>query len=75
MTDIKILSRVEEGYQYYMLVDFYQKPGALKEFIIQCLSPEDEVLNIEYTKKSNRERGPAIVGIECPKPSNFEKIK
>ncbi|KAL4426558.1 hypothetical protein ABPG74_012318 [Tetrahymena malaccensis] len=75
MTDIKILSRVEEGYQYYMLVDFYQKPGALKEFIIQCLSSEDEVLNIEYTKKSNREKGPAIVGIECPKPSNFEKIK
>ena len=75
MGDIKILSKVEEGYQYYMLVDFYQKPGALKEFILQCLSSEDEILNIEYTKKSNRERGPAIVGIECLRPSNFEKIK
>lgn len=58
-----------------MLVDFYQKPGALKEFIIQCLSSEDEILNIEYTKKSNRFKDLAIVCIQCHKPSNFEKIK
>jgi threonine dehydratase len=75
MTDIKILSRVEEGFQYYLLVDFFQKQGALKDFIIDCLSSEDEILNIEYTRKSNREKGPAIVGIECQKPSNFDVIK
>lgn len=47
-----------------MLVNFYQKSGALKEFLCECLGPTDEITNIEYTRKNNREKGPALVGVK-----------
>lgn len=37
MTDIRMLSEMHEGLQYYLLVNFYQKPRALKEFFSECL--------------------------------------
>ncbi len=42
---------------------------------MNSLEKEDDIVSIEYTKKNNRERGPAIVGIECPCRENFENIK
>jgi len=51
----------------------------LREFLTTCLTDEDEITNIEYTKKVNREKGPAFVCIEVPRRENFnviqEKIK
>lgn len=28
-----------------------------------CLGPTDEITNLEYTRKNNREKGPALVGV------------
>ncbi|EGR30481.1 threonine dehydratase, putative [Ichthyophthirius multifiliis] len=75
LTDMKMLSQIEYGILHYMLVDFHQKPGSLREFIMNCMENEDDIVSIEYTKKNNRERGPAVVSIECPSRENFEKIK
>ncbi|CAD8168669.1 unnamed protein product [Paramecium octaurelia] len=75
MTDIRMLSEIQQGLQYYMFVNFFQKPGALKQFIIQCLGPTDEITNLEYTRKNNREKGPALVGVKVKKPQDFEAIK
>ncbi|KAL4438858.1 hypothetical protein ABPG74_016578 [Tetrahymena malaccensis] len=74
MNDIKILANVYQKKNVYMLVDFFRKPDAIKEFMVYCLSPEDEILQIEYTKKNNREKGPALVGIELGSPGNYDKL-
>ncbi|CAD8177297.1 unnamed protein product [Paramecium pentaurelia] len=75
MTDIRMLSEIHQGLQYYMFVNFFQKPGALKQFLIQCLGPTDEITNLEYTRKNNREKGPALVGVKVRKPQDFEAMK
>jgi threonine dehydratase len=46
-----------------MLINFFRKTGALKEFLSEILNEDDDVLRVEYTRKNNREKGPALVGI------------
>src|SRR5699024_2580113 len=55
---------VYEGRKHYFLVEFPQEPGALRRFLDQVLGPDDDIALFEYVKRSNRETGPALVGIE-----------
>lgn len=57
-------SLVHRGLKHYFLVEFDQTPGALRRFLDEILGPSDDITLFEYTKKSNRETGPALVGIE-----------
>jgi threonine dehydratase len=38
------------------------------------LGPTDEITYFEYSKKTSREKGPAIIGIEVQDPSDFEGL-
>jgi threonine dehydratase len=62
----EILERalVYEGLKHYFLVEFPQEPGMLRRFLDEVLGPEDDITLFEYVKRSNRETGPALVGIE-----------
>ena len=62
--DIVERSLVHEGLRHYFLVAFPQEPGALRRFLDEVLGPDDDIVLFEYVKKSNRETGPALVGIE-----------
>ncbi|WP_370248074.1 threonine ammonia-lyase IlvA [Nocardioides sp.] len=55
---------VHEGLKHYFLVEFPQEPGALRRFLDDVLGPDDDITLFEYVKRSNRETGPALVGIE-----------
>jgi len=55
---------VYEGRKHYFLVNFPQEPGALRRFLDEVLGPDDDITLFEYVKRSNRETGPALVGIE-----------
>lgn len=55
---------VYQGLKHYFVIEFSQRPGALREFLDRALGPRDDITLFEYVKKSNRERGPALVGIE-----------
>jgi len=57
-------SLVHEGRKHYFLVNFPQEPGALRRFLDDVLGPNDDITYFEYVKRSNRELGPALVGIE-----------
>jgi threonine dehydratase len=57
-------SLVHRGLKHYFVVEFDQTPGALRRFLDGTLGPDDDIVLFEYTKKSNRESGPALVGIE-----------
>ena len=64
-------SLVYEGRKHYFLVNFPQEPGALRRFLDEVLGPDDDITHFEYVKRSNRETGPALVGIELGDPASF----
>jgi threonine dehydratase len=57
-------SLLHEGLRHYFLVTFPQEPGALRHFLDDVLTAGEDIVVFEYVKKSNRETGPALVGIE-----------
>jgi threonine dehydratase len=67
-------SLVHEGLKHYFLVEFPQRPGALRGFIDGALGPGDDISFFEYTKKTNRESGPALVGIELARREDLEPL-
>ncbi|MFJ7218437.1 threonine ammonia-lyase IlvA [Amycolatopsis sp. NPDC098790] len=64
-------SLMHEGLKHYFLVGFPQEPGALRRFLEQVLGPEDDITRFEYVKRTNREMGPALVGIEIARPADL----
>ncbi len=64
MPEIKERSLQFEGLKHYLLVNFAQRPGALKEFVNDVLGPNDDITRFEYMQKTNKESGPALIGIE-----------
>jgi threonine dehydratase len=74
MEEIKERSLFHEKLKHYFIINFPQRSGALKEFVVDVLSPTDDITYFEYTKKTNREKGPALVGIQVQKPEDFESL-
>ncbi|AST90872.1 MULTISPECIES: threonine ammonia-lyase IlvA [Sutcliffiella] len=74
MQEIKERSMLYEGLLYYFIVNFPQRAGALREFLIEVLDPTDDITRFEYTKKNNKENGPALVGIEIQKRENYQGL-
>ncbi|PWK19870.1 threonine ammonia-lyase IlvA [Xanthomarina spongicola] len=73
--EIKERSLLYEGLKHYFLVQFPQRPGSLKEFVNAILGPDDDITYFQFSKKNNRESGPAVVGIELKNPNDFKKIE
>jgi threonine dehydratase len=65
---------IHEGRKHYFLVDFPQEPGALRRFLDEVLGPDDDITLFEYVKRSNRETGPALVGIELSRPEDLTAL-
>ena len=72
--DIVERSLVYEGLRHYFLVTFPQEPGALRHFLDDVLGEGDDIIQFEYTKKNNRETGPALVGIEIDDPAHLTSL-
>ena len=65
---------VYEGRKHYFLVNFPQEPGALRRFLDDVLGPDDDITLFEYVKRSNRETGPALVGVELGDPAELQRL-
>lgn len=63
MEEIEERSLIFEGLKHYFVINFPQRPGALREFVTDILGPNDDITRFEYTKKVNRGTGPVILGI------------
>lgn len=72
--DIKERSLLYEGLKHYFIVRFPQRAGALQNFVGNVLGPNDDITYFEYKKKTNREKGPALVGIEIQAPEDFKGL-
>ena len=74
MEDIKERSLLYEGLKHYFVVRFPQRAGALQNFVTNVLGPHDDITYFEYKKKTNREKGPVLIGIELQNPDDFAAL-
>lgn len=74
MEEIKERAMLYQGLKHYFLVTFPQRAGALKEFVADILGPTDDITHFEYTKKTSREKGTAVVGIELKCNEDFNPL-
>lgn len=72
--EIRERSLLYEELMHYFIIRFPQRAGALKEFVAEVLGPEDDIVHFEYTKKTSREKGPAVVGIELKSKHDFDPL-
>jgi len=75
MEEIKERSLLYEGLKHYFIVRFPQRSGALKEFVNDVLDSGDDITHFEYYKKSSREKGPAVIGIEVQQPDDLQRLQ
>lgn len=74
MAEIKEMSLLYEGLKHYFIVRFPQRPGALKLFVNEVLGSNDDITRFEFIKKTERERGPALVGIELNDANDYAAL-
>ena len=74
MQEIKERSLQYEGLKHYFLISFAQRPGALKEFVNNVLGPTDDITRFEYMQKTNKENGPALVGVELQSRHDYDLL-
>ncbi|GGA09885.1 threonine ammonia-lyase IlvA [Neptunicoccus cionae] len=61
------------GLKKYFILRLPQRPGALKDFL-GLLGPKDDIARFEYLKKSARNFGTVLIGIETDAPENFIEL-
>jgi threonine dehydratase len=72
--EIKERSLLYEGLKHYFIVRFPQRAGALRDFVDKVLGPNDDITMFEYSKKTNREQGPALIGIELQDKDDYNGL-
>jgi threonine dehydratase len=70
LPDVKERALRFEGLKKYFVFRFPQRPGALRDFL-NLLGPEDDIVRFEYLKKSARNFGSVLIGIETRNARNF----
>ena len=65
---------ISEGRKHYFIVEFPQEPGALRRFLDEVLGPDDDITLFEYVKRTSKEFGPALVGIELGNPDDLSRL-
>lgn len=70
LPEVKERAQRFSGVKKYFLLRLPQRPGALRDFLDQ-LGPEDDIARFEYLKKSARNFGTVLIGIETARPENF----
>ena len=73
--EIKERSLLYEGLMHYFIIQFPQRPGALKEFVNTILGEEDDITYFQFAKKNSREVGPVVVGLELKNKNDIVSIK
>ena len=72
MEEIREKSLLHEGLKHYFIVNFPQKSGAILSFIQNVIGSSADLVHIQYIKKTNKNFGPALIGIELASKDDFE---
>jgi threonine dehydratase len=73
LPDVKERALRFEGLKKYFVIRFPQRPGALRDFL-EMLGPDDDIARFEYLKKSARNFGSVLIGIETKERRNFDLL-
>ena len=73
LPEVKERAQRYSGVKKYFILRMPQRPGALKEFL-GMLGPDDDIARFEYLKKSARNFGSVLIGIETSEAGNFKKL-
>ncbi|NIY95037.1 threonine ammonia-lyase IlvA [Salipiger sp. HF18] len=73
LPEVKERAQRYSGVKKYFILRLPQRPGALKDFL-NLLGPEDDIARFEYLKKSARNFGSVLIGIETSDPANFGRL-
>ena len=73
LPEVKERAQRSAGLKKYYILRMPQRPGALKDFL-HMLGPSDDIARFEYLKKSARNFGSVLIGIETTDPSSFTRL-
>ncbi|MDY8108220.1 threonine ammonia-lyase IlvA [Fulvimarina sp. 2208YS6-2-32] len=73
LPDVKERALRFEGLKKYFILRLAQRPGALKDFLNQ-MGPDDDISRFEYLKKSARDFGSILLGVETKDRANFDTL-
>jgi threonine dehydratase len=74
LPEVKERAQRYSGVKKFFILRLPQRPGALKEFL-NLLGPEDDIARFEYLKKSARNFGSVLIGIEAAKAGDFDGLR
>lgn len=75
MKEIEERSLLYEEMKHYFILNFPQRPGALKEFVNDVLGPQDDITKFEYLKKTSQNTGTVIIGIQLKNHDDLNQLK
>ncbi len=73
LPEVKERAMRYQGLKKYLMLRLPQRPGALRDFL-GILGPEDDIARFEYLKKTARNFGTVLIGIETSAPDNFHGL-
>lgn len=73
LPEVKERAQRYTGVKKYFILRLPQRPGALRDFL-EILGPDDDIARFEYLKKSARNFGSVLIGIETKAPKNFDRL-
>lgn len=74
LPEVKERAQRFAGLKSYFILRLPQRPGALRDFL-NLLGPDDDVARFEYLKKSARNFGSILLGIETSRSENIVTLK
>ena len=73
LPEVKERAQRYSGLKKYFILRMPQRPGALREFL-SMLGADDDISRFEYLKKSARNFGSVLIGIETKRAENFADL-
>ena len=73
LPEVKERAQRFSGVKKYLILRLPQRPGALRDFL-GVFGPNDDITRFEYLKKSARNFGSVLIGIETSSPEQFERF-
>lgn len=74
MPEMEERALIYEGIKHYFVVNFPQRPGALREFVNDILGPNDDITRFEYIKRANKGTGPVLIGIALRDKTDYTQF-
>ena len=74
MGQIKERALFHSNLKHYFIINFPQRAGALKEFVNNILGKNDDITFFEYSKKTSKDKGPAVVGIQLKNENDLDSL-